>query len=129
MINITLKVKHFKFLAYVLKNIVSNDSFHILNQIKNNIDIEGDDTDDATINVIPANLIFVYPILSNMKEGEVATINDEMDTMLLPQMQAGVNNNEPEWIEVATFITGHKANYQATLSNYIQQGYEFLTQQ
>lgn len=127
--NITLKVKHFKFLAYVLKNIVSNDSFHILNQIKNNVNIEDDDTNDATITVVPANLIFVYPILSNMKEGEVATINDEMDTMLLPQMQAGVNNNDSEWIELATFITQHKANYQNTLSSYIQQGYEFLTQQ
>lgn len=126
MINITLKAKHYRLIAYLLKNIAAYEVFDILSAIKNGVSPTSLDSDEITISIKPENLTYVYPLLSDMKEGEVAEINKEMDYMLRPQIEAGMMNNENEWVYVGTYIYNHKIKYQTKLQNYINQGKDFL---
>jgi hypothetical protein len=125
MININLKAKHYRLIAYLLKNIAAYQVFNILSTIKNSVSNEAKDTDEI-ISVDPKELTFVYPILSNMKEGEAAEINKEMDYMLRPQMEAGIISGNQEWGYVAQFIQNHKDSYKDQLQKYIDEGKEFL---
>lgn len=124
--NITLKAKHYRLIACILKRIVASDSFNILAELKNKVSNTALDDDIIQTTVNPKDLIFVYPKLSELNEGLSAEINKEMDYMLRDQMIAGVIANDTEWIEVKDFITQHKAKYTNMLQSLIDEGKLFL---
>lgn len=126
MINITLKARHFRFIAYLLKETLATHVFRVLNEIKSKVPNEALDTDDIEVQAKVSELTFLYPILTNLSEGLAADINKEMDLMLRPQIEAGVLSENPEWIEVATFITTEKTRKADALQSYINDGKSFL---
>lgn len=126
MINVTLKVKHYRLIAYLLKNKAAEEVIDILSVLKQNVTSSLDDSEEVTVTIDSDSIIKVYPLLSNLKEGEAAEINKEMDYMLRPQVEEGLSKNEDEWIHVGSFIYNHKQDYQKVLQTYINRGKDFL---
>lgn len=126
-IDITLKAKHLRFIAYLLKSVVAQDVFSLLMEIKIKVTDEVDNEDEISINVTADDFIKVYPLLSEEKEGMVAEINKEMDYILRPQIMNGLGgDNAAEWGKIGVFVQNSKEKYAATLAGHIEEGKQFL---
>lgn len=119
MVNVELKVKHFYLIAHILLRDEANLSFSILEKIKTACANKADD-DLTTVESDVNFFITVFRKLSNQPEGEYATSNDEMYALLVPQVQAGVAANDPEWIILSTEITAIRTTNQQNIVSYIQ---------
>lgn len=129
MLTITLKARHLRLIAFLLKNIIANDVFRVLNEIKTKLSSDALDDDDVTLNVARTEIEFVYPLLSELSEGMVAEINKEMDHMLLPQVATGIESEGEtpgDWTTLYQFILNHKARMAGQLQLRIDQGKSFL---
>lgn len=125
-VSVSLKAKHFRLITYVLKYIVASDVFDVLAEIKNKVPDTADDEDVIEIQVVPEKLVYIYPILSEKSEGLVSEINKEMDYMLRPQMEAGLSENDDNWIFIATSIQALKTRNAIMLHSHIDEGKRFL---
>lgn len=128
MINVTLKCIHFRFIASLLQDQRSGETFRILSAIKSEVKPEDDNDQERTISCKPEEIIMTYPLLSSLPEGLVADINRTMDQMLIPQVISGVKAENEEWIKVKDFIENYKERYAQNLSARIAQGTDFLNQ-
>jgi hypothetical protein len=118
MVNVELKVKHFCLISYVLLKDQAGLSFSMLEKIKTACTNKADD-DITTVESDASFFITVFRKLSNQPEGEFATSNDEMYALLVPQVQNGVANNDPDWINLATEIDAVRTTNQQSISSYI----------
>jgi hypothetical protein len=141
MIQITLKAKHYYFIANQLRNFSVEQYFSLMSRIKTaltgNTDLEATFTVDAS----PDEVVAMFRILTLLPEGVANVINVEMDNMLMSQIQAGViaeqaagtvpdaDGNLPNnayWQATARDITSTKATNANTRDGMISQGQSII---
>lgn len=103
MIDVTLKAKHLYFVANQLQNVVARRFFSLLSEIKIETTSKGLE-DDCNLTVSTEDFKEIYNILGAMPENKTARINREINSLLEPQIFAGVQAGNPEYIDVAMHI-------------------------
>ena len=121
MVQLELKAKHYYLIAETLFGFAAYTSFPTLNKIKTACDGVGDD-DLVTVESDVNNIIQVFQILSQKPEGSYNQINGEMIDLLLPQIQAGVAANDPEWIQLGENIAFIRESNLNVITQAIQSG-------
>jgi hypothetical protein len=121
MVQLELKAKHYYLIAETLFGFAAYTSFPTLNKIKTACDGVGDD-DLITVESDVDNIIQVFQILSQKPEGSYNQINGEMIDLLLPQIQAGVAANDPEWIQLGENIAFIRESNLNVIAQAIQSG-------
>lgn len=109
MINIELKVKHYYLIADILFQQAAYASFSILEKVKTACSGKTED-DLTTVEIDVPSFIDVFVVLTQKPEGAFNMINTEMMDLLTPQIQAGVNSGDPEWIDLATQVQQIREN-------------------
>lgn len=101
MINVELKSKHYMCIADILFASSAYESFSTLEKIK--AACAGlPDEELVTVNFPGSTVFQVYNILTYRPEGQFNRINTEMYDLLVPQIQAGVQSGDQEWIDLGT---------------------------
>jgi len=137
MIQITLKAKHYYFIANQLRNFSVEQYFSLMSRIKTaltgNTDLEATFTVDASTDEVVA----MFRVLTQLPEGVANVINVEMDDLLMPQIVLGVADEqaagigpdadgnlpyEAYWQRTARDITAIKVNNASTRDGMISQG-------
>lgn len=121
MIQIDLKAKHFYLIAEILFGFAAYTTFSTLSKIKEAcVGVADDDlvTVESDVNTITS----VFQTLSQKPEGSYNDVNTEMLDLLTPQITAGVNAGDPEWIQLATNITEIRTNNLAIITASIISG-------
>lgn len=124
MVNITLKAKYFYLIAADLQY---NPAF--FSQTTNNAiaaATSGKQDDDASIDIDVAMFVSVFQTLSQKPEGQYNRCNSEMMVQLEPQIQAGVQSGDPEWISLATQVEAIRNTNWAVADNQIASGKAFI---
>ena len=125
MVNITLKVKYFYLIAADLQY---NPAF--FSQTTNNAiaaETNGkQDDDNASIDIDVSMFVSVFQTLSQKPEGQYNRCNSEMMDELAPQIQAGVQSGDPEWISLATQVEAIRNTNWAVADNQIASGKAFI---
>jgi hypothetical protein len=89
MIQITLKARHFYYIAANLKNSSVGQYLPLINRMKKvlsgNTDLEASFSVEATV----SEVIDIYKVLTFLPEGQSNTFNTEMSQLLEPQIIAG----------------------------------------
>lgn len=123
MINVQLKAKHFYFITDRLKDIVASQFFGLLNRIKAaTLNVQDDDL--VIVSASVSDTIIVYSIITSLPEGQAASINSELSTLLAAQIQANIS--DPEWSELAQRITEIRTSNLSVTGNAIASGKTFL---
>jgi hypothetical protein len=141
MIQITLKAKHYYFIANQLRNFSVEQYFSLMSRIKTaltgNTDLEATFTVDAS----PDEVVAMFRILTLLPEGVANVINVEMDDMLMPQIVLGVADEqaagvgpdadgnlpyEAYWQRTARDITAIKVTNTNTRDTMISQGQSII---
>jgi len=104
MVTVQLKAKEFFLIAYTLLNETSNSTFALLSRIKAATSGANDD-DLVSVQASESEIEIVYRKLTNAPEGVFSNYNDSMFVQLSSQIEAGVQNNEEEWISIGSKIT------------------------
>lgn len=125
MVNITLKAKYFYLIAADLQY---NPAF--FSQTTNNAIAAAtngkQDEDNASIDIDVAMFVSVFQTLSQKPEGQYNRCNSEMMAELEPQIQAGVQSGDPEWISLATQVEAIRNTNWAVADNQIASGKAFI---
>jgi len=108
MIQLELKAKHYFLVANILFGTAAYISFSTLEKIKAACQGLNDD-DTATVEIDIPTVLSVFGILSQKPEGSYNNINTEMMDMLTLQIQAGIANDDPEWISLGEQVTAIRA--------------------
>jgi len=141
MIQITLKAKHYYFIANQLRNFSIEQYFSLMGRIKTaltgNTNLEASFTVDTNTDEIVA----MFRVCTNLPEGVANVINVEMDDLLLPQIVLGVADEqaagigpdadgnlpyEAYWQRTARDITAIKARNTSTRNEMIAQGQSII---
>lgn len=101
--NIELKSKHFYLIASILLKDSGAKWFSLLNKIKDATAGANDD-DLVVVETTKDVLVEVFRGIANLPEGSFTNINNEMLTILQPQIATGIANNVQEWIDAGTEI-------------------------
>lgn len=125
MINISLKAKHFYLIAADLKNNAAWYSQTTNNAISQATSGKADD-DLAAIDIAVDMFVSVFQTLSLKPEGQYNRVNSEMMDLLAPQIQAGVQSGNEEWISAATQINAIREANWAVATAQIQTGKDFI---
>lgn len=121
MISINLKAKHYYLIADILFSQAAYVSFSTLEKIK--IACNGlQDEDIATVEIDINTFIDVFSVLAQKPEGSYNNINTEMMDMLIPQIQSGVSQQDPEWIQLADTIQSIRSSNLEVVTNSINSG-------
>jgi hypothetical protein len=118
MVNIQLKAKHFYAIADIQFGIAAYASFSNLEKIKVACQNLQDD-DLATVETSVDDFLNSFSILSSKPEGMYNMINTEMMDLLIPQIQTGVDNDDPEWIILQTRVQAIRNSNWAVVDNAI----------
>ena len=121
MIQVELKAKHYFLIADILFGTAAYVSFSTLEKIKTACQGLQDD-DVATVEIDIPTFINVFSILAQKPEGSYNNVNTEMMDMLTPQIQAGVANNDPEWISLGEQVTVIRASNLQVVTDAIISG-------
>jgi len=122
MINLELKAKHYYLIAETLFGFAAYTSFPTLNKIKTACKDVTNDDDLVTIESDVKTILQVFEILSQKPEGSYNQINSEMLDLLLPQIQAGVWDNDLEWIEFGANVASIRTRNLEVVNNEIANG-------
>lgn len=125
MINISLKSKHFYLIAGDLKNNSASYSQTTNNAIASATNGTLDD-DTVAIDIDVAMFVSVFQTLSLKPEGQYNRVNSEMMDLLAPQLAAGVQSGNEEWISAATQINAIRDNNWAVADDMIAKGKSFI---
>lgn len=143
MIQIQLKAKHFYYILFNLKDATIRQYFSLIQTIKTQLSGNTDMDELYTVEVPYYLVVQIFKVLTQLPEGQAATINAEMMTMLGQQTQTGViqemtnglvadaDGNLPEaayWQRLAADITYYRNQNIATRDSAINQGYDLLNQ-
>jgi hypothetical protein len=121
MIQVNLKAKHYYLIAEILFGFAAYTSFSTLEKIKNACDGVGDD-DLVTVESDVNTITTVFQILSQKPEGSYNEINDEMFTLLTPQINAGITAGDAEWIELGQNVSNIRTTNFAVITTSISNG-------
>lgn len=121
MIEVQFKAKHYFLIADTLFATAAYVSFPTLEKIKTACQGLNDD-DTATVEIDIPTFIDVFNVLAQKPEGSYNDINTEMMDMLTPQIQAGIANDNPEWISLGEQVTAIRAANLEVVTNSIQGG-------
>ena len=125
MVTIQLQAGHFYLITNLLGSIVLKDSFDLVNAIKL-VRTYNADTDLCDVSVDVQKLPDIFQQLSRQPEGVYNRPNTEMMDLLTPQIQAGVQAGDPEWIQLADNVTAiRNANF-AECASYVAAGKEIV---
>jgi len=143
MIQIQLKAKHFYYILFNLKDATIRQYFSLIQTIKTQLSGNTDMDELYTVEVPYYLVVQIFKVLTQLPEGQAATINAEMMTMLGQQTQTGViqemtnglvadaDGNLPDaayWQRLAADITYYRNQNIATRDSAINQGYDLLNQ-
>jgi hypothetical protein len=118
MVQVTLKAKEFLLIAYTLLNESSNQSFSLLQRIKDAVDGVGDD-DLVSINTNEAEVEYVYRKLTLSPEGIFNEPNTSMFQQLQVQIQTGISAGNQEWIFIGDKLTAIRIENLSKANQYI----------
>lgn len=90
MIQITLKSKHFYFIAYHLRNASIIQYISLINRIKSSLNGNNNLEQQFSVDATSYEVIAIYNILTQLPEGQSNSFNDEMSALLEPQILAGI---------------------------------------
>lgn len=121
MIQLELKAKHYFLIADILFGTAAYVSFPTLEKIKTACQGLNDD-DTATVEIDISTVIYVFNILAQKPEGSYNNINTEMMDSLTLQIQAGVTNEDPEWISLGEQVTAIRTANLEIVTNAIAGG-------
>jgi hypothetical protein len=121
MIQLDLYAKHYYLIAEILFGYAAYSSFSTLEKIKVGCTGAGDN-DLVTIETDVNTVTTVFQTLSQRPEGSYNQINGEMLDLLTPQIAAGVNAGDPDWIQLGENITQIRDNNFAVITTSIQNG-------
>ena len=143
MIEITLKAKHYYFIANQLSNFSVGQYYSLMNRLKTilagNTDLEA----SFTVATNTDEVTTIFRVCTRLPEGIANTMNVEMDDLLLPQIAAGIaaeqaagvgpdaDGNLPYeayWQRIARDITAMKASNTTERNLMIAQGQSFIDQ-
>lgn len=125
MINISLKAKHFYLIAGHLKDRSAFYSQVINNSIQ--VATAGKLEDDtAAIDIEVPKFVEIFQMLSGMPEGQYNRCNSEMMDLLTPQIEAGVQSGDPEWIDAANQVNAIREVNWAVSTEMINKGKAFI---
>ena len=118
MITVTLKRRHLLLVLGHQLDTTLRESMSTANRIIS-VCTGKQDNDDVQIQIEWEKLWQSYNIMTNLPSGAYKTVNTEMDTMLAPQMQAGVQSGNQDWIELATRLTALKQQQAAVTVDFV----------
>jgi hypothetical protein len=121
MIQVDLKAKHYFLIAEILFGYAAYTSFATLEKIKLACNGVGDE-DMVTVETDVNTITGVFQTLSQRPEGSYNQINGEMLDLLVPQIIAGTNAGDPEWIQLGENVTEIRNNNFLVITNSIQSG-------
>ena len=121
MIQLDLYAKHYYLIAEILFGYAAYSSFSTLEKIKVGCTGAGDN-DLVTIETDVNTVTTVFQTLSQRPGGSYNQINGEMLDLLTPQIAAGVNAGDPDWIQLGENITQIRDNNFAVITTSIQNG-------
>ena len=121
MIQLELKAKHYFLIADILFATAAYVSFSTLEKIKAACQGLNDD-DTATVEIDVPTILSVFSILAQKPEGSYNNINTEMMDLLTSQIQAGVANNDSEWISLGEQVTNIRTSNLEVVTNAIASG-------
>ena len=112
MVTIQLQAGHFYLITNRLGSIVLKDYFDLVNSIK--VATAGKaDIDLCDVSVDVAQFTKIFEMLSREAEGVYNRPNTEMMDLLTPQIEAGVQAGDEEWITLANNVTAiRNANFE-----------------
>jgi hypothetical protein len=137
MVQITLKAKHYYFIANQLRNFSIEQYFNLMNRIKTALTGNTDLEVSFTIDASPDEVVTIFRVLTQLPEGVANVINVEMDNLLIPQIILGVADEqaagigpdadgnlpyEAYWQRTARDITIIKTNNATAREGMISQG-------
>jgi len=121
MVQVQLKAKHYYLIADILFTTAAYVSFSILEKIKTAC--QGlQDNDTTTVEIDVTTFVTIFSVLAQKPEGSYNNVNTEMMNMLTPQIQAGIANNDPEWISLGEQVTAIREINLEVVSNSIENG-------
>lgn len=121
MIQLDLKAKHYYLIAEILFGFAAYTSFQTLEKIKTSCTGVGDE-DLVSVETDVDTITSVFQILSQKPEGSYNNPNTEMYDLITPQITAGVNAGDPEWIQLFDNITKIRTNNFNTITAAIANG-------
>lgn len=121
MVSVQLKAKHFYYILYCSK---SGGFSNIRNLYKGILAIPSTtlDEDLVTIDASQGEVTHLYDVLTNMPEGQANVINTEMYSTLTPQIEAGVQAGNQEWVAIAQAISDIRATNLGMTNRMIEAG-------
>ena len=125
MVTIQLQAGHFYLIVNRLGSIVLKEYFDLVNSIK--VATTGKaDIDLCDVSVDVAQFTGIFQMLSREPEGVYNRPNTEMMDLLTPQIQAGVQAGDTEWIQLANNVTAiRNANFEEC-ARYVAAGKEIV---
>jgi hypothetical protein len=121
MIQIDLKAKHYYLIANILFEFAAYSSFRTLEKIKTSC-VGVSDDDLVTVETDVPTITTVFQVLSQKPEGSFNNPNTEMYDLLSPQISAGVNAGDSEWILLAQNISEIRNNNFSIITTSIANG-------
>ena len=120
-ISVELKAKHYYLVAEILFSTAAYESYKTLNSIA--VACQGTLDDDlVTLLIAPEKVFYVYNILTYKPEGQFNRVNSEMYDLLLPQIQAGAQGGNEQWIWLGTQIQSVRDQNLSVVDNMIANG-------
>lgn len=127
MISVQLKAKHLYFVVNDLKRYSAEEYYTLIKRIAMQCGgVEDDDIVGITTSV--DSLVKIFSNIASKPEGQANRINTEMMQLLTPQIQAGVQSGDPEWIEAAGRISTIRNSNWAITDEAIIAGKTFIQQ-
>ena len=121
MIQLDLKTKHYYLIAEILFGFAAYTSFSTLHKIQNACSGTTDE-DIVSVESDVDTITSVFQVLSQKPEGSYNTVNSEMLDLLTPQITAGVNAGDPEWIKLGQNVTQIRDSNLAVITKAIGNG-------
>lgn len=137
MIQITLKAKHFYYIANYLRNASIEQYYSLIFRMKDSLKGNTDNELSFSVDATPDEVVAIYRILTALPEGQASSFNAEMGALLQTQItngavQEGMNGIGPDadgnlpmnayWQRIAVGIQDIQANNLVARNNSITIG-------
>jgi len=136
---ITFKKKHILFACTPLRLSNSLSDYHLVHQLKqafatyphpNNPLPEGEGQGEGDtllqVTITPSRFIDIYKHVSAMPEGMTAAFSTEIMEYLSPQVDAGIQAGDPDWVQVAVAIQDERQQHRNTFQAHTAANLNFL---
>ena len=125
MISVQLKAKHFYFVTNDLMRFAAMEYNSLLKKIAMNCSGVADN-DLVSVQTSVHDLVKIFSLVADKPEGQTNRINTEMMGLLEPQVYAGVNAGNAEWIDAGQQIDAIRNRNWSVTDQAIVNGKAFL---